>query len=89
MQQTDERLQIPELQDSASSGEHDKEVRWGKIGPRGGKRANMPSGRVMKEHPRLPPGKPLRDEGKLLAGAGMKGMGDGEAKLPIRLMGCS
>jgi hypothetical protein len=89
MQQTDERLQIRETQDSASSGEHDKGIEWGQIRPSGGKRANLPRGRVLKEHPRLPPGKPLRDEGKLLAGAGMKGMGDGEAKLPIRLMGCS
>jgi hypothetical protein len=89
MQQTDERLQIRETQDSASSGEHDKGVGWGKIGPGGGKRADLPSDRVMKEHPRLPPGKPLSDEGKLLAGEGMERMGDGEAKLPICIMGCS
>jgi hypothetical protein len=89
MQQTDERLQIREPQDSASGGEHDKGVRWGKIGPSGGKRTDLSSGRVMKEHPRLPPGKPLHQEGKLLAGKGMERMGDGEAKLPIRVMGCS
>jgi hypothetical protein len=89
MQHTDERLQIREPQDSASSGQHDKGVGWGKIRPSGGKRANMPRGRVLKEHPRLPPGTPLHEEGKLLAGEGMEGMGDGEAKLPICVMGCS
>jgi hypothetical protein len=89
MQHTDERLQIREPQDSASSGEHDKGVGWGQIRPGSGERADMPSGRVMKKHPRFPPGTPLREEGKLLAGEGMEGMGDGEAKLPIRLMGCS
>jgi hypothetical protein len=89
MQHTDERLQIRETQDSASSSEHDKEVRGGQIGPSGGKRANLPSGWVMKEHPRLPPGTPLSEKRKLLAGKGMEGMGDGEAKLPILVMGCS
>ena len=89
MPQTDERLQIREMQDSASSGEHDKGGGWGQIRPGGGKRAALPSGRVMKEPPRLPPGKPLRDEGKRLAGEGMERMGDGEETLPIRLMGCS
>ena len=89
MQHTDERLQIREPQDSAPSGEHDKGVRWGKIGPGGGKRANMPSGRVMEEHPWLTPGKSLSEEGKLLAGEGMERMGDGEEKLPIRIIGYS
>jgi hypothetical protein len=89
MEQTDERLQIRETQESASSGEHDKGIGWGQIRPSGRKRAHLPRGWVMKEHPRLPPGTPLHDEGKLLAGEGMEGMGDGEAKLPIRLMGCS
>jgi hypothetical protein len=89
MQQTDECLQIREAQDRASSGEHNTGVGWGKIRPSGGKRADLASGRVMKEDPRLPPGKPLHDEGKLLAGQGMERVGDGEAKLPIRLMGCS
>jgi hypothetical protein len=89
MQHTDERLQIRETQDSASSGEHDKGIGWGQIGPSGGKRAALPGGRVQKKHPRLSPGTPLSEEGKQLAGEGMEGMGDGEAKLPIRLMGCS
>jgi hypothetical protein len=89
MQQTDERLQFRETQDSASSGEHNKGVGWGQIRPSGGKRADLARGRVLKAHPQLPPGTPLREEGKLLAGEGMEGMGDGEAKLPIRLMGCS
>jgi hypothetical protein len=89
MQETDERLQIRETQDSASSSEHDNGVGWGQIRPGRGKRADMPNGRVMKEHPRFPPGTPLREEGKLLAGEGMEGMGDGEAQLPIRRMGCS
>ena len=88
MQHTDERLQIRETQDSASSGEHDKGIGWGEIRPSSGKRADLPSGRVLKEHSRLTPRTPLHDEGKLLAGEGMEGMGDGEAKLPIRLMGC-
>jgi hypothetical protein len=83
MHQTDERLQFRETQDSTSSGEHDKGVRWGMIGPGSGKRANMPSGRVMKEHPRLTPGTSLSYEGKLLTGEGMERMGDGEEKLPI------
>jgi hypothetical protein len=89
MQQTDERLQIRETEDSASSGEHDKGIGGGQIGPGGGKRADGPGGRVLKEHPRLPPGTPLHEEGKLLAGKGMERMGDGEAKLPIQVMGCS
>jgi hypothetical protein len=89
MQQMDERLQLRETQDSASSGEHDKGVRWGQIRPSGGQRADLPRGRIMKKHPRLPPGTPLHAEGKPLAGGGVEGMGDGEAKLPIRLMGCS
>jgi hypothetical protein len=89
MQQTAERLQSREPQDSAAGGEHDEGVGWGQIRPSGGKRAELPRGRVLKEHPRLPPGTPLHAEGKLLAGEGMEGMGDGEATLPIRLMGCS
>jgi hypothetical protein len=89
MQQTDERLQIRAPQDSASSGERDKAVRWREIRPSRGKRADLPSGRVLKEHSRLTPGPPLHEEGKLLAGEGMEGTGDGEAKLPIRVIGCS
>jgi hypothetical protein len=89
MQQMDERLQIRETQDSASRGEHDKGIGWSESRPGGGKRADVPRGRVLKEHPRLPPGTPLHEEGKLLAGEGMAGMGDGEAKRPIRLIGCS
>jgi hypothetical protein len=88
MPQTDERLQIRETQDRASSGEHDKGGRWGKMRPGVGKRANMPSGRVMKEHPRLTLGKPLSEEGKLPAGKGMERMSDREEKFPIRIMGC-
>ena len=49
----------------------------------------MPRSWVVKEHPRLPPRKPLRYEGKLLAGEGMERMGDCEEKFPIRVMGCS
>jgi hypothetical protein len=89
MEQTDERLQIRETEHSASSREHDKGIGWGQIRPSGGKRAEMPRSRIMKKHPRLPPGTPLHEEGKLLAGQGMEGMSDGEAQLPIRLMGCS
>jgi hypothetical protein len=89
MQHTGERLQIREPQDSASGGEHDKGVRWGEIRPSRGKRADLPRSRVLKEHPRLPPGTPLHEEGKLLAGQGMERMGDSEAKLPIWVMGCS
>jgi hypothetical protein len=89
VQQTGERLQIGEPQDSASSREHDKWVGWCQIGPGRGKRAEMPSGYVMEEDPRFPPGQALGHEGKLLAGEGMEGMGDRENKLPIRIMGCS
>jgi hypothetical protein len=89
MQRTDEHLQIREAQDSASSGEHNKGVGWGKIRPSGGKRADLASGRVLKEYPRLPPGKPLHEEGKLLAGQAMESVGDGEANLLIGVMGCS
>lgn len=89
MQQTDERLQIREPQDSASGGEHDKGIGWSEIRPSSGERAELPSGRVLKEHPWLPPGTPLSEERKLLAGKGMERMGDGEAKLPIQVMGCS
>jgi hypothetical protein len=89
MQQTAERLQIREPQDSASAGEHDEGIGWSEIRPSSGKRADLPSSRVLKEHSRLTPGKPLSEEGKLLAGKGMERMGDGEAKLPIRVMGCS
>jgi hypothetical protein len=39
----------------------------------------------VEEHPGLPPGQPLGDEGKLLAGEGMERMGDGEEKCPIRV----
>jgi hypothetical protein len=89
MQHTDERLQIHEPQDSASGGEHDKRIGWSEIRPSRGKRADLPSSRVLKEHSRLSPGTPLSEEGKLLAGQGMERMGDGEAKLPIWVMGCS
>jgi hypothetical protein len=89
MQHTDKRLQIREPQDSASGGEHDKGIRWSEIRPSRGKRANMPRGRVLKKHPRLPPGQPLCEEGELLAGEGMERMGDNEAKRPIGVMGCS
>ena len=89
MQQTDERLQIREPQDSASSGEHDKGIGWGQIGPSGGKRADLAGGRILKKHPRLPPGTALHEEGKLLAGKGMEHMGDGEGQCPIQVMGCS
>ena len=41
---------------------------------------------ILKKHPRLSPGTPLREEGKLLAGEGMAGMDDRENKLPIRVM---
>jgi hypothetical protein len=89
MQQMGERLQICETQDSASSGEHDKRIRWGKTRPGGGQGAKTPGGRVMTEHPRLTPGQPLGYEGKLLAGEGMERMGDGEVQFPIRIIGCS
>ena len=89
MQQTDEPLQLRETQESASSGEHDKGLGWGQRGPGGGKRAEVPRGRVLKDPPRLPPGQSLREEGKPLAGEGMERMRDGEEKFPIRLMGCS
>jgi hypothetical protein len=89
MQHTDERLEIRETQDSASAGEHDKRIGWGEIRPSGGKRADLPGRRVLKEHPRLSPGTPLHEEGKLLAGQGMERMGDGEAKFPIWVIGCS
>jgi hypothetical protein len=48
----------------------------------------MPGGRIVEEDPRLPPGKPLGYERKLLAREGMEGLGDGAAKLPICIMGC-
>jgi hypothetical protein len=89
MQQTDERLQIREPQDSVSGGEHDKGIGWSAIRPSRGKRADLASSRILKEHSRLTPGKPLSEEGKLPAGKGMERMGDGEARLPIRVMGCS
>jgi hypothetical protein len=89
MQQMDEHLQIRETQDSASSGEPDKGIGWGQIRPSRGKRADLPGGRVLKKHPRFSPGKPLHEEGKLLAGEGMERMGDGEEKLPIRIIGYS
>ena len=89
MQHTDERLQIRKPQDSASGGEHDKRIGWSEIRPSRGKRADLPSSRVLKKHPRLTPGTPLSEEGKLLAGEGMEGMGNRENKLPIRVMGRS
>jgi hypothetical protein len=89
MQHTNERLQIRETQDSASSREHDKEIRWGQIGPCGRKRADVPRSRVMNEHPRLPPGQSLHEEGKLLAVKGVERMSDREEKVPIRMIGCS
>ena len=49
----------------------------------------MPSGDVMEEDPRFPPGQALGHEGKLLAGEAMEGMGDRENKLPICVMGRS
>jgi hypothetical protein len=89
MQQTDERLQICETEDSVSCGEYHKGIGWGQIRPRGGQGTNLSSGWVVEEHPRFPPGQPLGNEGKLLAREGMKGMGDGENTLPIRVIGCS
>jgi hypothetical protein len=89
MQQPAERLQIREPQDRASAGEHDEGSGWSEMRPSRGKRADRPSSRVLKEHSSLTPGKPLSEEGKRLAGKGMERMGDGEAKLPIRVMGCS
>jgi hypothetical protein len=89
VQQTDERLQIRETEDSASRGEHDKGVGLSQIRPGGGQGAEPPSGRVMEEHTRFPPGQSLGDEGKLLAREGMEGMGDREDQLPIRVIGCS
>jgi hypothetical protein len=68
MQQTAERLQIREPQDSASTGEHDEGIGWSEIRPNSGKRAELPGGRVLKEYSRLTPGQPLSEEGKLLAG---------------------
>ena len=88
MQHTDERLQIREPQASASGGEHDNRSGWREIRPSRGKRADRPSSRVLQEPSRLTPGKPLREEGKLLAGTRMERLGDGEAKLPIPVMGC-
>jgi hypothetical protein len=89
MQHTDERLQIREPQDSVSGGEHDKRIGWSEIRPSRGKRADLPSSRVLKEHSWLSPGTPLSEEGKLLAGQGMKRMGDGEAQFPIWVMECN
>jgi hypothetical protein len=89
MPHTDERLQIRESQDSASGGEHDNRIGWSEIRPSRGKRADLPSRRVLKEHARLSPGTPLNEEGKLLAGKGMERRGDGVATLPIRVMGPS
>jgi hypothetical protein len=85
VEQTDERLQIRETEDSASRGEHDKGSGWGQIRPSSGQGTEPPSGRVMEEHPRFPPRQALREEGKLLAREGMEGMGDREDKLPIRV----
>jgi hypothetical protein len=89
MEQTAERPQIGEVQDSTSSGEHDEGVGWSQIRPGRRHRAHTSSGRIVKEHAWFSPGKPLGNEGKVLAGEGMKRMGDGEEKLPIRVIGCS
>ena len=45
--------------------------------------------RIRKEDPFLPPGKAVCQEGKDVAMQGMKGMGDGEALLTIRVIRCS
>jgi hypothetical protein len=49
----------------------------------------MPGSRVMEEDPRFPPGQALSHEGKPLAAERVEGMGNGENKLPIRVIGCS
>jgi hypothetical protein len=66
MQQMDERLQLRQMQDSASSGEPDKGIGWSEIRPGSGGGADLPSGLVLKEHARLTPGPQLHEEGKLL-----------------------
>jgi hypothetical protein len=45
--------------------------------------------RIGKEDPFFPPGKPLCQEGKGVTMQRMKGMGDGEALLTIRVIRCS
>ena len=88
-QETDKCLQIRETKDSVSRGQHDKRVGWGQMRPGSGQGAEAPRGGVMEEDTRFPPGQALSDEGKLVAGEGMEGMGDREDQLPIRVMGCS
>ncbi len=41
------------------------------------------------EEDSLPPDKALHSGGKLLTSQGMEGMGDSEAWVPIRVIGCS
>ena len=89
VQQTDERLQIREMEDSASRGEYDKGVGWCQVRPGGGQGTAPPGGRIVEEYPWFTPRKSLGYEGELLASKGMEGRGDREDKLPIRVMGCS
>src|ERR1043166_7503666 len=79
----DELLQVLKAEHCLMSSNNQKGIRWSETGPCQGKGAVFVTLGVGEEDTHFSPGRALRQPWKRLARGRMKGMGHGEAMLPI------
>lgn len=89
VEERSECLEIGEAQDGTSVSSLTEGVRGSEGRPGDGKGTDMARARIAEEDAGFSPRPPLREEGELLIREGMEGMGDGEADVVIRVIGCS